>query len=97
LRGEQGRPREWVFVQLRDNYYVRDARWKLTDAGELRDLRDAPYQEIAVPADAASGEAKAARQRLQTALAKLNPKVSKADVRPPLPAREKKKQNQQGS
>ena len=91
LRGERGLPREWVFVQLGDNYYVRDARWKLTDAGKLRDLRDAPYQEIAVPADKAGGEAKDARERLQTALAKLNPIVDKPGAKSPKPAADKKK------
>lgn len=66
--GRTGRPREWVYVQLRGDCYVRDARWKLTNAGGFFDMRDAPWQEIPVSADTSDPEAKAARARLQTAL-----------------------------
>jgi arylsulfatase A len=66
--GQPGQPREWVYVQLRNDRYVRDARWKLTQAGGFFDMRDAPWREIPVPADTTDSEAKAARGRLQTAL-----------------------------
>jgi arylsulfatase A len=66
--GQTGKPRDWVYVQLRSDRYVRDSRWKLTSAGEFFDMRDAPWSEISVPADTANGEASAARSRLQTAL-----------------------------
>ncbi len=68
LRGETGRPREWVYVHLGDRRYVRSDRWKLTVDGELFDMRDAPHCQIPVPADAADSQAKAARQSLQAAL-----------------------------
>jgi arylsulfatase A len=66
--GKPGQPGEWVYVQLRNDRYVRDARWKLTQAGGLFDMKDAPWREIPVPADTADSEAKAARSRLQSAL-----------------------------
>lgn len=66
--GQPGRPREWVYVQLRNDRYVRNARWKLTQAGDFFDMKDAPWREIPVPADTADSEAKAARSRLQSAL-----------------------------
>ena len=66
LRGQPGKPREWVFVQLGENRYVRDARWKLTGKDQLFDLKDAPFQEIA--ADDKDADAGAARKRLKAVL-----------------------------
>ncbi|HBJ83402.1 MAG TPA: hypothetical protein DDZ88_05910 [Verrucomicrobiales bacterium] len=66
--GQPGKPREWVYVQLRSDRYVRDARWKLTSAGDFFDMRDAPWSEIPVPAETPDAEAKAARTRLKVAL-----------------------------
>lgn len=68
FQGRPGQPREWVYVQLREDCYVRDGRWKLTGAGNLFDMREAPWQEIAVAADATDPLAQQARIRLQTAL-----------------------------
>lgn len=68
LRGEKGTPRDWVYVELNGKSYVRDARWKLTNHGELFDLADAPYREIAVARDTGDTEAVAARARLQEVL-----------------------------
>jgi arylsulfatase A len=77
LRGEKGNPREWAFVQLGAKWYVRDAGWKLTQAGELFDLADAPFVEKPISADTQDEKAKTARQRLQTVLDKLNPAAGK--------------------
>jgi arylsulfatase A len=74
LLGERGTPREWVFVMLGRHWYVRDAGWKLTDAGELFDMRDAPFAEKAA---AAGPEADAARRRLDAVLAQLDPASGK--------------------
>jgi len=74
LLGERGTPREWVFVMLGRHWYVRDAGWKLTDTGELFDMRDAPFAEHAV---AAGAEADAARRRLGAVLAQLDPASGK--------------------
>jgi len=73
LRGKKGSPREWIFVQLGRNWYVRDAEWKLNQAGELFDMTDAPFVEKPVPADSVDKAAVAARKRLQVVLDKLNP------------------------
>ena len=68
LRGEKGEPREWAYVQLNENRYVRSERWKLTGKGEFFDMKDAPWQQIPVPADTSDADAKAARAKLQAAL-----------------------------
>ncbi len=73
LRGEPGKPRDWVFNQLARMWYVRDARWKLNEAGELFDMSDAPFTETLIPAESEDANAKAARTRLAAILAELNP------------------------
>ena len=77
LLGEKGTPREWLFVMLGRHWYVRDAGWKLTDKGELFDMRDAPFEEKPVPADDADPEASAGRKRLAAVLADLDPAAGK--------------------
>jgi arylsulfatase A len=73
IRGEQGKPREWVYIQLAGQWYTREAGWKLNQAGELYDMRNAPFEEILVAANTTDPAAIAARKRLQTALDLLNP------------------------
>jgi arylsulfatase A len=73
FRGEKGQPRDWAFVQLARNWYVRSTGWKLNQAGELYDMSGAPWSEKLAPADTKEPAALAARQRLSAALAQLNP------------------------
>ena len=73
FRGEKGQPRDWAFVQLARNWYVRSTGWKLNQAGELYDMSGAPWGETLAPADTKDPAALAARQRLSAALAQLNP------------------------
>ncbi len=47
IKGEKGTPRDWVYVELDGRSYTRDAAWKLTNAGDFFDLKDAPYTELA--------------------------------------------------
>ena len=65
--------REWVFVQLARSWYVREAEWKLTQAGELFDMSGAPFAERLVVASAETALSGQARQRLQSVLDRLNP------------------------
>jgi len=81
LRGQPGRPREWVFVQLGLKWYVCDGAFKLSQAGELFDMKDAPFVEQPVPADSSDASAQAARKRLQAVLDQLKPASGKTDVR----------------
>ena len=37
LRGEQGTPREWAYVQLGTRWFVREQGWKMNESGELFD------------------------------------------------------------
>ncbi|MEK6649377.1 MAG: sulfatase-like hydrolase/transferase [Bacteroidota bacterium] len=73
LNGEKSQSRDWIFIQLGGKWYVREAGWKLNQAGELFALRNAPFEEKLVPADSKDPAANAARKRLQTALDQLNP------------------------
>ena len=73
LRGEKGHPRDWVFVQLARKWYTLEHGWKLTQAGELFDMSEAPFAEKLVAAETKDSAAIAARKRLQAALDQLNP------------------------
>jgi len=68
IKGEKGKPREWVYVELNGKSYVRNARFKFTNSGDLFDLKDAPFNEVPVPAESTEVEAVAARTRLQKIL-----------------------------
>ncbi len=73
IRGEASQAREWVYLQLAKQWYVRNAGWKLTQSGDLFDMSDAPFAEKPVPKDTRSPAALSARKTLQTALDQLNP------------------------
>ena len=73
LKGETTPLRPWVYNQLGPNWHVRDTGWKLNQAGELYDMKDAPFSETLVPADSKDAAATAARTRLAVALTQLNP------------------------
>ncbi len=73
FRGERGTPREWAFIQLARNWYVRSTGWKLNQTGELYDMSGAPWAEKLVAPGSESPAALAARTKLATALAQLNP------------------------
>ena len=73
LRGQSGKPRDWIFIELARMWYVREAGWKMNQAGELFDMSDAPFTEKIVAADTKDAAAIAARKRLQAALDTLNP------------------------
>lgn len=72
IKGEKGAPRDWVYVELNGKSYVRDARYKLTNAGELFDLKDAPFKETFVPANSTDATVLAERNKLQGILDQLH-------------------------
>lgn len=80
LEGGKGVPREWVYVQLGANWYARERNWKLNQSGELFDMSQAPFEENLLPADSEDAKAVAARKRLQTVLAQLNPAGGKTET-----------------
>lgn len=82
LRGEKGMPREWVFSQLDTRWFVRNDEWKLNERGELYEMRDAPFVEKKIANDTTDSAAIAARKRLQTVLAELNPAGGKTEPPP---------------
>lgn len=88
IKGQAGTPRDWVYVQLAGERYVRDARWKLTGTGDLFDLKEAPFQELAVAADSADPDAKAGRDKLQAVLADIK---AQDTITGDTPARDKSK------
>jgi arylsulfatase A len=73
LFGEKGNPRRWIFVQLGDQWYIRDKDFKLTQKGELFDMSEAPFIEKPIFINLNDKSAIEAKDRLQTVLDKLNP------------------------
>ena len=73
LKGETTSRRTWAFTQLGENWHVREAGWKLNQAAELFDMKNAPFEEIPVPAGSKDEASVAARTRLSEVLARLNP------------------------
>ena len=73
IQGKNGQPRDWIFIQLAGQWYVREAGWKLNQKGELFNMSHAPFEEPVVPSTTSNPAAIAARKRLQAALNKLNP------------------------
>jgi arylsulfatase A-like enzyme len=73
LKGEGAGPRSWVFIELGNQWYVRDARWKLTRTGDLYDVSGAPFTEVLVGKDTKEPAAVEARSRLQAVLDQLDP------------------------
>ena len=77
LRGQPGRPRDWVFCHFFRNpgdpvqRFARDKRWKLYQNGALFDVAGDPLEQRPIPADSADAEATAARARLQVVLDSL--------------------------
>ncbi|MEI8087601.1 MAG: sulfatase-like hydrolase/transferase [Paludibacter sp.] len=74
IHGQKGNPRTSLFVQLANNYWVRNMGWKLNQSGQLYDMSKAPFEEILVPADTKNQVAIAARASLQAEMDRLNPK-----------------------
>ena len=68
IKGKTGTPREWVYVELSGRSFVRDARYKLTNGGELFDMIEAPFNEIPIGEDTTDAAAIAAREELQKVL-----------------------------
>jgi len=71
IRGERGKPREWVYIQLNNKKAVRTKRWKLHGDGRLFDIQSDPFERKPIPPEADTPESKAARKRLQAVLANL--------------------------
>lgn len=73
IKGSTDSSRKWAFTQLGSHWHVREIGWKLNEAGQLFDMKNAPFEEIPVAADAKDEASMAARKRLSAALAELNP------------------------
>jgi arylsulfatase A-like enzyme len=70
IKGAKASPRNWIFTELGNDWYVREANWKLNRAGELFDMRNAPFEEKLTPV---SDSTKAIKENLQKVLNELDP------------------------
>lgn len=70
IKGAKSNPRNWIFTELGNDWYVRDANWKLNRKGELYDMHNAPFEEKLTPD---SDSTKAIKENLQKVLDQLDP------------------------
>lgn len=70
LRGQTGNPREWIFVQLGPQRFLRDSRWLLHSDGRLYDIQSDP-SEAKDLAGSDQEEVNSARKRLGALLGRL--------------------------
>ncbi len=73
LFGKQGKPREWIFIELGNKWYVRDLKWKLNREDELFDMSNSPFEEKLVTNYSENKEAAIAFKRLKATLKTLSP------------------------
>ena len=73
LLGKKGNPRDWIFVELGNKWYVRDAKWKLNRADELFDMSNAPFEEILITDQNKSAASEEGYKKLKTVLDELAP------------------------
>ncbi|MGH9338143.1 MAG: sulfatase-like hydrolase/transferase [Acidobacteriota bacterium] len=69
LRGQAGNPRDWIYCQLVDDWFIRDKRWRLRKNGELADLSDRYWPRVVT--ENSSPQAAAAKRRLSREMASL--------------------------
>ena len=90
IKGEKGAPREWAYVELEGKSYARDTRFKLTNKGQLFDLKEAPWVEALVPEDTKDEAALASLAKLKAVLAEHPAKAASGE------GKEKKKKGKKG-
>ena len=79
LFNESASHRDWIFMELGNQWYVRDANWKLTREEKLFDMRRAPFEEIEVQKPDSLTATKAAFVKLKTVLTQLRPEAGFLD------------------
>lgn len=71
--------RDWIFMELGNQWYVRDAKWKLTRDEKLFDMRNAPFEEILVQNPTSTVATQAAFTKLKAVLTQLRPEAGFLD------------------
>lgn len=79
LFNESASHRDWIFMELGNQWYVRDPNWKLTREEKLFDMRNAPFEEILVQNHASSPATNAAFVKLKAVLTQLRPEAGFLD------------------
>jgi arylsulfatase A len=70
LKGQKGTTRSWIFTELGNEWYVRSNNWRLNRAGDLYDMRNAPFEEKLAPINE---QTIAEKIKLQKVLDQLSP------------------------
>ena len=84
LRGERGKPRDWVFTQLGDKRFARDHRFMLHEDGRLYDIKGDLFEktDLSTSTDSATVAAKARLQAKQDEIqAKIEASQKETDAK----------------
>lgn len=73
LLGKKGKPRDWIFCELGNKWYVRSDKWKLNNNNELFDMSNSPFEEKLVTNYSNNKTANEAYIQLKKVLDNLNP------------------------
>ena len=73
LLGKKGKPRDWIFCELGNKWYVRNDKWKLNNNDELYDMTNSPFEEKLVTNYSNNKTANEAYIQLKKVLDNLNP------------------------
>ena len=72
--------RDWIFIELGNDWYVRTNKWKLNRAGNLFDMSNAPFEEVFIPENNKEEQTIKAKRNLQSILNKLAPEKGILDT-----------------
>jgi arylsulfatase A len=78
--GKKRKKRDWIFIELGNDWYVRSTKWKLNRAGELFDMSNAPFEEKMVSNEDKQKELIKSKRTLQTILNRLAPEKGILDT-----------------
>lgn len=73
LRGRAASSREWVHSLFKNEWFVRDGRWKLRENGDLYHVSGSPLEETLVAPSDDTDPSREARRRLREAANRLHP------------------------
>lgn len=65
LKGQPGKPRDWIYTEYEGLAWIRNKRWKLYSDDRFFDMKQDPQEEVPLVSSALSEEAKRARDWLK--------------------------------
>jgi arylsulfatase A len=71
IKGQSGKPRDWIFNQYEGDAWVRTKQWKLYRSGNLFDMYSDPLEQNPLPHESGRAQADSVRKLLQVVFEEL--------------------------